>query len=278
MNDRPTFSLKYNLCFIKYRLCFDKFKFNFIKYNLNFKNAHGLALLMLLIFICFSRSTMAQTGEDVLRKWTAAAVVDDADVERFGIDECFVALPISDAVFSRIQGKSYKKECTMTRETLRYLHVLHRNVEGKTQLGEIVCNASIADDLIAIFRQLYEAAYPIERMVLVDEYDADDERSMTANNTSCFNFRPISGSSKLSKHSQGLAIDINPLYNPSLSLGTGKVEPSAGKRYAVERSKITDTKVPLINKKDLCYRLFREHGFSWGGNWMSKKDYQHFEK
>ena len=278
MNDRPTFSLKYNLCFIKYRLCFDQFKFNFIKYNLNFKNTHGLALLMLLVFICFSRSTMAQTGEEVLRKWTATAVVDDADVERFGIDKCFAALPISDAVFSRMQGKSYKKGCTIPREKLRYLHVLHRNVEGKTQLGEIVCNASIANDLIVIFRQLYDAGYKIERMVLIDNYDADDERSMSANNTSCFNFRNVAGTTKLSKHSQGLAIDINPLYNPCISLGTGKVEPAAGKRYAVERAKITGTKVPLIDKKDPCYTLFKNYGFKWGGNWMSKKDYQHFEK
>ena len=278
MGSTTAILLKYNLCFIKYRLYLYKFKFNFIKYKLYFKNTHGLPLLMLLFLTCFCRLSMAQTGEDVLRKWTAAAVVDDAEVEQYGIDSCFVARPISDAVFSRMQGKSYKSGCTVPRETLRYLQVLHRNADGKTQLGEVVCNASIANDLLIIFRQLYDAAYPIERMVLIDEYDADDERSMTANNTSCFNFRPVSGSSKLSKHAQGLAIDINPLYNPCLSLGTGKVEPSAGKRYAVERSKITDTKVPLINTKDLCYRLFRERGFKWGGSWMSKKDYQHFEK
>lgn len=257
MNGRPTFSLKYNLYF---------------------KNARGLALLMLLVFICVSRLSMAQTEKDVLREWTAASVVSDEEVKLYGIDSCFVALPISDAVFSRMQGKSYKNGCTVPQENLRYLHVLHRNVDGNTQLGEIVCNASIANNLLIIFRQLYDYGYKIERMVLIDEYDADDERSMTANNTSCFNFRPVSGSAKLSKHSQGLAIDINPLYNPCLSLGTGKVEPSAGKKYAVERGKITDTKVPLINKKDLCHKLFKEHGFSWGGNWMSKKDYQHFEK
>lgn len=250
----------------------------YIKCNLCFKNAHSFALFALLFHLCFCPYSMAQTTQGVLSEWTAAAVVEDAEVERFGIDSCFVSLPISDAIFSRMQGKSYKNGCSVPRENLRYLQVLHRNADGKTQLGEMVCNASITKDLLIIFRQLYDAGYKIERMVLIDDYDADDERSMTANNTSCFNFRPISGSDKLSKHSQGLAIDINPLYNPCLSLGTGKVEPSAGKQYAIERAKITDTKVPLINKKDLCYQLFKEHGFKWGGNWMSKKDYQHFEK
>ena len=32
-----------------------------------------------------------------------------------------------------------------------------------------------------------------------------------------------------------------------------------------------------IEKGDLCYRLFAEHGFEWGGDWGDRKDYQHFE-
>ena len=26
------------------------------------------------------------------------------------------------------------------------------------------------------------------------------------------------------------------------------------------------------------YRLMKEYGFEWGGDWKSLKDYQHFEK
>lgn len=214
----------------------------------------------------------------VLRQWQPAAVVSDQAVATYGIDSCFRSLPISDTLFARMQGKSYKENCTVPRTSLRYLQVLHRNADGQTQLGELVCNVAIAADLLDIFRQLYTANYRIGRIVLVDDYDADDERSMSANNTSCFNFRAIAGSKRLSKHSQGQAIDINPLYNPCLHLGTGKVEPSAGKHYALDRKKITGTPVPIITTHDLCYRLFHQHGFSWGGNWMSKKDYQHFEK
>ena len=33
-----------------------------------------------------------------------------------------------------------------------------------------------------------------------------------------------------------------------------------------------------IDKEDLCYKLFRARGFSWGGSWRSVQDYQHFEK
>lgn len=229
------------------------------------------------LFTLFSSLTLSDEAK-ALHQWTPAAVVSDEAVKAYGIDSCFCAYPISDAIFSRMQGKSYKKNCTVPRSTLRYLRVLHRNVDGKTQLGEIVCNQSIANDLLDIFRELYKQGYKIERIVLIDDYDADDERSMSVNNTSCFNFRIVSGTTKLSKHAQGLAIDINPLYNPYVHLNNGKVEPANGKSYATNRTANRKVPVPFINTSDLCYRLFIQHGFRWGGAWRTVKDYQHFDK
>lgn len=234
-----------------------------------------LYLSLLLTFLC-SFTTPNELA--TLRQWTPAAIVSDQAVQAYSLDSCFQSLPISDAIFSRMQGKSYKQNCTVPRTTLRYLRVLHRNIDGKTQLGEIVCNQAIASDLLDIFRQLYQANYKIERITLIDNYEADDERSMTANNTSSFNFRVVSGTTKLSKHAQGLAIDINPLYNPYVHLNNGKVEPANGKPYANNRTANRQIPVPFINTSDLCYRLFIQHGFRWGGAWRTVKDYQHFEK
>ena len=183
---------------------------------------------------------------------------------------------LSQAVFARMQGRSFPQDCSIDRSDLRYLTVMHYDAQGNEHQGELVCHKRIANDLIDIFRQLHQAHYPIERMELIDNYDADDERSMTANNTSCFCFRKIAGSQRLSKHSMGLAIDINPLHNPCVSKrrdGSVIIEPAAGKKY-VNRSKKSAYK---LKKGDLCYRLFKAHGFSWGGDWRSKKDYQHFE-
>ncbi|MFH5955220.1 M15 family peptidase, partial [Clostridium perfringens] len=61
---------------------------------------------------------------------------------------------------------------------LRYLRVLHRDFEGRTRRGELLCHRDIADDLAAIFRALYLAGYPIAQIRLVDDFDADDVRSM----------------------------------------------------------------------------------------------------
>lgn len=190
--------------------------------------------------------------------------------------QSFCQQEITDSIFARIEGKSFKKNCTTPREDLRYLKVLHYNKEGEELEGELICHKDIADDLLAIFRELHRAKYPIERMVLIDEYDADDEASMRANNTSAFNFRPASGMRRLSKHSTGMAIDINPLYNPLVKHREGrtKVYPSTATPY-IDRTQDFPYK---IVKGDLCYRLFKQHGFSWGGDWRRSKDYQHFEK
>ena len=188
----------------------------------------------------------------------------------------FYQQEITDEIFARIEGKSFKANCTTSREDLRYLRVLHYNKDREVQEGELVCHKDIADDLLAIFQELYKAAYPIERMVLIDEYDADDEASMRANNTSVFNFRYASGMKRLSSHSTGMAIDINPLYNPLVRYREGqtRVFPTTAAAY-MDRTKYFPYK---IEKGDLCYRLFKKYGFSWGGDWKSSKDYQHFEK
>lgn len=212
--------------------------------------------------------------------WSAGTVVSESAVAAAGLDRCFVSEPISDAVFARMKGRSWPAGCTLERSQLRYLKLLHRNANGQPQMGEMVVNASIAAKVVNIFRQLYRQGYRIERMVLIDDYGADDEKAMRANNTSCFNFRFMTGSRRrISKHGMGLAIDINPLYNPyvkRMADGSYRVQPSTGRKYAFNRQKRTD--IPYkIDRTDLAYRLFRDAGFRWGGAWRSVKDYQHFE-
>ena len=99
---------------------------------------------------------------------------------------------------------------------------------------------------------------------------------MSDNNSSAFNFRFISQTTKISKHGLGRAVDINTLYNPYVTTVDGKrsIEPANAADY-VDRSVDFPYK---IDHDDLCYQLFKEHGFSWGGDWQHSKDYQQFEK
>lgn len=208
--------------------------------------------------------------------WRAGTEITPTEIASYGIDNLFTAEPISDEIFARMWSKSYKKDCTIPRSELSYIKALHITLDGEIKRGEMVVNRAISDDIVKILRALFDAGYPIERMVLVDNYDADDEASMAANNSSAFNYRTTPGGTRLSAHSRGMAVDINPLYNPYVKVLSDRtiVAPKAATDY-VERSGAFPYK---IDRHDICCRLFLEHGFEWGGDYKSIKDYQHFEK
>lgn len=192
-------------------------------------------------------------------------------------DSSFVAVPVPDSIWARMQGRSYQENPYIQRKDLSYLVLLHVDLQGNVHRGQMICHRAIATDLIEIFRSLYKARYPIERMQLPDDFEADDERQMKANNTSCFCYRVVRGATKLSAHARGLAVDLNPLYNPCVRRrkdGTMFIQPSNARPY-VNRTSSFPCK---ITTSDLAYQLFVRHGFQWGGAWRSLKDYQHFEK
>lgn len=184
----------------------------------------------------------------------------------------FVSQSVPDAVRARMQGKSMKDDARIGYDELRYLTVYHYDYDGNIKRGELVCNQAIAHDLLCVFRDLFSTDYPIYSVRLVDDFDADDEISMQANNTSCFNWRMVPGTNRLSRHAFGMAVDVNPLQNPFVK--GARIRPATAKDY-VDRTKEFDHK---IDKNDYCHKVFTSYGFKWGGNWRNAKDYQHFEK
>ena len=230
---------------------------------------------------------MPESGESLM----------NAPPERTTYKDGFYYEPLSDEIIDRITGISYpvaeneknaiaieavntapsQDDIQVSYEDLCYMSVLYYNFHGVERNGELVCNRAIAQDLIEIFYELYQNEYQIEQIRLIDEYGGDDTLSMQDNNTSCFNYRVVDGTSNLSKHALGLAIDINPFFNPYVVYqndGSVYISPQGSETYA-DRGKDFAYK---IDENDLCYRLFKEHGFIWGGHWNSCKDYQHFQK
>lgn len=206
------------------------------------------------------------------RQGSAPAPMAEQVAETAPAAPVFTAEPIPAAVEARMRGVSYPDDAEVKLSDLRYLRLSYVDFEGGDRIGELVCNKAIAEDLLDIFKTLYEARYPIRSIRLIDDFGGDDEASMAADNTSCFNYRRKTGMRELSKHARGLAVDINPFENPYVR--PSRVRPAGAAAFA-DRTKDFPHK---IDKDDLCYRLFREHGFSWGGTWRSVQDYQHFEK
>ena len=182
------------------------------------------------------------------------------------------------AVKEKISGVSYRSNPNIKIQDLRYAKVKYYGYDGKIRSGQLLVNKSIAKDTVEIFQELYDMQYPIESIRLVDDYGADDTKSMEANNTSAFNYRIVEGTSHLSNHAYGKAIDINPRVNPFVKRNS--ITPENGKIYAHRDVKKCRGKYKynMIHRNDRVYRIFRKHGFQWGGDWITYKDYQHFEK
>lgn len=243
--------------------------------------------------------TPANTTQDMVQNKQEEQPEMELSTERITYQPGFYYEPLNDSIKKRITGISYPAKVAASADNvvtainimaeneipavsydeLRFVSVLYFDFEGDEQEGELICNEKIAQDIVEIFYELYQNEYQIEQIRLIDEYNGDDTLSMLDNNTSCFNYRVVDGTDSLSKHAYGLAIDINPFYNPYIVFGRNEdgsdyISPAGSEVYA-DRSKNFAYK---IDENDLCYRLFKEHGFTWGGNWNSCKDYQHFQK
>lgn len=199
---------------------------------------------------------------------------EQLDWEHLG--DYFTSSEISEEVYERINGISFKESGVVPREDLRYLKVLHYGFDHEIHVGELIVNAGLAEEFVEIFTELFEEEYEIEKMYLIDRYGADDYTSIEDNNTSCFNYREVTGGSSLSNHATGCAIDINPQQNPYVTFSNGlPVWSHSNADDYIDREGGAEH---MITHTDICYQIFHDHGFTWGGDWNSLKDYQHFEK
>ncbi|MDE0803610.1 MAG: M15 family metallopeptidase, partial [Acidimicrobiales bacterium] len=169
-------------------------------------------------------------------------------------------------------GSSYRTDlaCAQPAE-LRAVNVTHWGYDGAVHDGRLIVHQDEAENIAAIFGDLYAARFPIQQIAPVDEYGGDDQASMRANNTSGYNCRTVAGSTSLSNHALGAAVDINPLHNPYVKGDT--VDPPEGEPWA-DRS---DQRPGMIYGGDVVVTAFGARGWVWGGYWSSP-DYQHFDK
>ena len=172
-----------------------------------------------------------------------------------------------------MQKNTWHPGCPVAIEDLARLRLPYWGFDGQAHTGLLIVHKRLAAEVTAIFDELYDQRFPIERMEPADAFGGSDDASMAANNTSAFNCRDITGRpGQYSLHSYGTAIDINPLVNPYVKGNI--VAPPEGKAYL-------DRTIPaqgLIAEGDAAVRAFTRRGWTWGGAWRAVKDYQHFEK
>jgi len=212
--------------------------------------------LSLILFLFASTSINAQQNQlltryspDEQRTASAKKIIIDAD---YTFDEALKESNIPPPVIN----------------TLVLVTVNYYGFDGILHQGQILVNKDIEKDVEEIFSVIEEIKFPVEKVVPIVKYDWSDEKSMNDNNTSAFNYRFISGSRILSMHANGLAIDINPKQNPYVKNGTSI---PAGSKYKLNN-------IGTIKPDSKIVKIFKEKGWTWGGDWKSLKDYQHFQK
>lgn len=230
-----------------------------------FKKIVYVAIISCVILACIgcntSDSKKESNNEKVAKK-----------IEKEEFKPLFEVQKIPDNIYEKMIGNSIPDKDFVDKNSLDYLKITYYGFDNKPHIGDMVVSKEVSKEVIEIFKELYENKYPIEKISLIDNYGADDELSMSANNTSSFCYRVVDGSKVLSNHSKGLAIDINPLINPMVK--NGDVSPRKGQDY-IERN---ENVKGMITKGDACYNAFTKRGWTWGGEWSNLKDYQHFEK
>lgn len=183
-------------------------------------------------------------------------------------------LPIIDSDMTL--REALRKECPPEfKERQKLVDVIYYSFDGKIHKGQLVIDEKLVEDIREIFRVALKHKFPIASVIPISHNRFlkngkwnEDDLSMAANNTSAFNYRVITGGESLSKHAYGFAIDINPLQNPYIK---GDIVLPPGAVYDMHKQGTITHDSPIV-------RIFLRLGWTWGGNWKSLKDYQHFEK
>lgn len=179
-----------------------------------------------------------------------------------------------------IKASVWDESCPVSLDRLRNVELLYFNFSKKEKKGRITVLDVVAEEVMMIFKALYEIKFPLSSVKPIEEFGGNDDKSMAENNSSCFNYRVIAGAKLISMHGLGLAIDINPLQNPFVKSDKPKhagdydlikIFPEGGSAY--------------LNRQNLrpgmaenCLHIFKNNGFRvWGGNWCEPIDYHHFQ-
>lgn len=181
---------------------------------------------------------------------------------------------LSQSLRKRMTGSSWREGCPVGLGKLRLVRASHWDFDGEAARGVLVVHERYAGEVLDVLARLHAQRFPIRRMELVDRYGADDDRSMAADNTSAFNCRFVSGTTRWSMHAYGKALDVNPRENPYVA--GDFVSPPEGRPYA-DRS--PRRKGMIFRNGPVTRALARIAGWEWAGSADSGRgfrDYQHF--
>jgi hypothetical protein len=165
---------------------------------------------------------------------------------------------------------TWSARCPVTTAELRYLTMSFWGFDGRAHTGEMIVNTRYANKIATVFGTLFAARFPIEEMRVTAPAELDAKPTGDGNNTTAFVCRPAVGQTRWSAHAYGLAVDVDPFDNPYTK--GDLVLPELASSY-VDRRKV---RPGMVFRGDRVVTAFARIGWSWGGNWTTPVDRQHF--
>jgi hypothetical protein len=217
-------------------------------------------LIFLIILSCNNNRRDSATPADIHADSTAEGLQNI-------IQEPVLPDTIIDASYTFDEAVEYSEAPEEIISQLELVDVYYISTDGKIHKGQVVTNRQIANDIKEIFSFMLDEGFVIEKAIPIVKYGWNDSLSMADNNSYSFCYRNIS----YSKHATGMAIDINPRFNPLRWKNIDRPNTPAG---AVLDTTVNGTLYPghiVVNE-------FRRLGFRWGHTFTKYYDDHHFEK
>lgn len=223
-------------------------------------------------------SVDVQQKMDTIRQIPAESVIDTTGLSDQQVRSLFESRAVTAEMLAGYDDSTFSLDQNfITPEQIRLVRLLYFGFDNQSHTGELLVNEKISQDVEEVFYELYRNAYPIEHISIPVGYNQDDNVIMTDNITRALAFTTDeNGQYQEHEHSLGLAIDLNQLYNPQVIVEDGQttILPPTAAPYADR----TNLQPHMMDENDLAVQLFEQHGFTWGGIWQGRNDYQHFEK
>lgn len=219
----------------------------------------GLVIALIIISLFFYQHFFktSDQSEVTKKKSTTEKKIQDYPTNDTIID--------SDDNFKKLINKSEAPSSVI--DSLALVNLNYWGFDNKVHQGQLIVNKKCKSSIKRIFNELLKIRFPIYSMMPISYFNWNDSLSMANNNTSSFNYRTVDGSNKMSDHAYGLAIDVNPFLNPYVK----------GNNYSRPINAIYNEEEPgTIVKNSKVVAIFKKHGWKWGGNYKTIKDYQHF--
>lgn len=203
----------------------------------------------------------------------AVAALEPLSLECEANTYCSVIETLDEPTRKAMVGVVWREGCPVGLDDLRRITFRHWNFDGSIATGAVIVNAGVTVGIEGVFKELFEAKFPIANAKPIEEFGGDDDRSTMANNSSAFNCRAVTGGKTFSEHAWGRAIDINPVQNPYVRSNGTVLDPKA-KRY-IKRSTLSES-TGAVTANGRVVKAFKRIGWGWGGLFTRTKDYQHF--